>query len=81
MVVDVLKTAAVMEESPENSKAVDEGEVVNPGEIISYMEANVEGKDSTEVTEIMITDIRKIIICPRISVMPYFQRMREVKIA
>ena len=56
MVVDVLKTAAVMEESPENSKAVDEGEVVNPGEIISHMEANVEGKDSTEVTEIMITD-------------------------
>ena len=32
VLVDVLKTAAVMEESPENSKAVDEGEAVTPGE-------------------------------------------------
>uniref|UniRef100_A0A7N2MUN9 DUF4283 domain-containing protein n=1 Tax=Quercus lobata TaxID=97700 RepID=A0A7N2MUN9_QUELO len=56
VVVNQLKTVAVMEESPEISKAVDEGEAVNPGEIISHLEANKEGKDSTEVTKIMIID-------------------------
>ncbi|KAL0009471.1 hypothetical protein SO802_010973 [Lithocarpus litseifolius] len=56
VVVTVKKTVDVMDESPESSKAVVEGEPVNPGEIFSNMEANVEGKDSNEVTEIMVTD-------------------------
>ena len=56
VVVDVRKTVVVMEESPESSKAMDEVEAVNPEVIFSNMEANVEGKDYTEVTKIMVTD-------------------------
>ena len=55
VVVDVWKTVVVMEESPKSSKAVDEDEAVNLGEIFSNMEANVVGKDCAEVTEIMVT--------------------------
>nr|POE91595.1 hypothetical protein CFP56_25638 [Quercus suber] len=56
VVVDKRKTVAVMEESPESSKAVDANEAVNPGEIFSNVEANVEGKNCTKATEIMATD-------------------------
>ena len=55
-VVDVRKMVAVMEESPETSKAVAEDEVVNPGEIFLNMEANVIGEECAEVAEIMVTD-------------------------
>nr|POF14824.1 hypothetical protein CFP56_66941 [Quercus suber] len=55
VVVDERKTVAVMEESPESSKAVDADEAVNPGEIFSNVEANVEGKNCNQATEIMAT--------------------------
>ena len=56
VVVEAGQTVAVMEESPETSKAVAEDEVVNPGEIFLNMEANVIGEECAEVAEIMVTD-------------------------
>ena len=53
VVVEVGQTVAVMEESPETSKAVAN---VSPGEIFSNMEANVMGKECAEVAEIMVAD-------------------------
>lgn len=47
MVADPLKTAAMMEESLENPRTVDEGEFMIPGEVILHMDkiqANVEEK-------------------------------------
>nr|POE45992.1 hypothetical protein CFP56_53129 [Quercus suber] len=56
VVIDERKTVAVMEESPESSKAVDADEAVNPGEIFSNVEANVEGKNCTKAMKIMAID-------------------------
>ena len=56
MVVEAGQMVAVMEESPETSKAMAEDEAVNPGEIFSNMEANVMGKECAEVAEIMVID-------------------------
>ena len=53
VVVEVGQTVAVMEESPETSKAVAD---VSPGEIFSNMEANMMGKECAEVAEIMVAD-------------------------
>ena len=55
VVVEAGQTVAMMEESPETSKAVVEDEAVNPGEIFLNMEANVMGKECAEVAEIMET--------------------------